>query len=694
MAQRILLVAVLGLWLSQSAAVRAQLTNEEVKLFNQLLAEPDGMPAYEKRLRLIESVLEREGDPTRRPAGALPVDLKRARIPASLGVPFLLGRLDHPSEIVKRVVLRMIAAYGVEGKPAVPTVLDVLKQDPVRTVRADAMKTLARIEPTNAAAAAAILERLDADEADDATCREALAALAAMAAVVPKAAAPRMARFQERRPTDIGVQAYELIGKILALKRPTLEQLRTMTAIEWRKTPDQGYAILAAIGDAGSNADFAAPLLLGMLDSAPPPYLELAALETLTRLRTGNPQAIAAILDRIQAKDLAIRTKARTALQVIDLKQPASVRALAAGLRHADRGVRFDVAVTLRSWDETNRLPPAAHAALLEPLLQTLAEVDDSVSPAHLEAYLMLLRRFGPRAAAAAEGLGKLHQSDAYFKKYGFGSSVRGKLLAALANIGVSASAHEPIMQVLRKGPALQPDDGYSYAAAARAVATYSQSKEVVPLLLPGLAATGIERPLYFIDWSGDGPGKPTTLRVETIRALGKIGPAAEEALPLLREIVDRQTDRSTDLDLLAATEARRAYQAIAGKPLPPRPGLFADGKKDRLHLDDRLQVKITLKLRNPRPADVCKRLEQATNLKFMIDESINPDIPVWGQFSSTKCRPGCACARWPRPSASRGPGKTSATAIAWRLRKRLPARIRPRRPRRRSRRSGTIRLT
>ena len=82
--------------------------------------------------------------------------------------------------------------------------------------------------------------------------RAALQALVAMASVVPKSAVPRIAKFQEHRLTELGLYAHELIGKILALERPTLEQLRTMTAIEWRKAPDQGYAVFASIASVAS----------------------------------------------------------------------------------------------------------------------------------------------------------------------------------------------------------------------------------------------------------------------------------------------------------------------------------------------------------------------------------------------------------------------------------------------------------
>jgi HEAT repeat protein len=638
MKQRILFLIAIAIGFGESGGVRAQLNSAEQKLFHQLLAEPDGKPAYEKRLKLIGDAIEREADPKARIGSFYEVSLKQARIPAEDGVPFLLERLDHKAEPVKRTALRMLAAYGPEAKAASLKLQQVMNTDTIRTVRDNAVLTLAKIEPKNGAIAGIILQRLLAEGADEASNRATLQALISMAPAVPKSAIPDIRTFQEPRSIDVRILAHELIGKILALERPTLEQLRAMKAIDWRDAPDEGFAVFASIADAGNKAEFAAPLLLEVLDSKPPPYVECIALDTLAKLRSGGPPVIRALLERITSKEIPVRIKARAAVSYLDLTDPASVRALAAGLRHPDRNVRLEAAFALRRWDEPGRLPPAAHAEILPPLLETLAELDDTVLPTQVDAYLTLLRRFGSRAAPAAEGLVKFYQSEAYFKKYGsLGAQQRGKLLAVLANIGVPESGHDLVLNVLRKGPADPIDGGYAYAAAARAASAFAEPTQLIPLLLPGLAHKGKERELYFIDWSRD-MNRPTTMRLETIRALAKIGPPAKEVLPILREIAETNTDTPTNPNLVLGQEARRAFQTISGTALPPVKGFFADGKKEMLHLDERLQVKTTLNLRHPRPGDVLKRFQQATNLTFTMDDKIDRNVPVTGgmQFGQT----------------------------------------------------------
>jgi HEAT repeat protein len=360
-------------------------------------------------------------------------------------------------------------------------------------------------------------------------------------------------------------------------------------------------------------------------------YLECVAIDTLAKIRTGDPKAIAAVLERLRPKDFFVRNKASTALLQMDAKQPESVRALAAGLRHKDQSVRMTVATSLRVRDEQGKLPPDAHAEMLAPVLAAIAEFDESMSVNHLETYVMLLRRFGTRAAPAGEHLVKIYQSEAFFKRLGtYGAYVRGKLLAALANIGVPESGRELVLEALQKGPGSLPNEASTFAAAARAAATFADPKQVVPLLLPGLKVKGKEQALYFIDWSGDGQGKPTTVRLEAVRALAKMGPAATEALPALKEVIEGNAESPPSLDLLVRMEARRAYETIDGKPLPAIKGFYADGKKESLHLDERLQVKITMKLRNPRPQDVLNRLQQATKLNFTMNEHVDQETPVW----------------------------------------------------------------
>lgn len=632
MTQCHLILAAVMICLCCPSLVFAQLTAEENRQFFQLLSEPESKMSLDKRFKLIADALEREADPKRRIVNTYPVDLKTARIPAADGVPFLLERLALPEEISKRTVLRMLAAYSVEAKAAVPAVLEMLQENP--KLRVDCITALGRLDTSNAKVAEVILEQLDAKDGNDLLTRAALRALLAMSGVVPKSATPRLAKLREHAATDIGALAHELVGKVLALERPDLEKLRVMETIAWRESADEGYAVFASIVSFGPKGDFAAPLVVGVLDANPPPYLEMVALDTLLKMRTSNPKAIGALTNRMASKNPYLRTVAHNALFGIDLKQPEAVRALAAGLRHEDRNVRFNVATVLRNWNESGRIPPAALAEMLSPLLELFAELDESVAPFHLEVYLSLLRRFGPRAAPAGEKLAKLYASPAFAKQLGGNVLVHTKILAALANIGVPESARSAVLRVLEKGPN-QPDGGYAYAAAARAAATFAEPKDAVSLLLPGLQIKGPEKALMFIDWSGDGPMKPTTVRLEVLRALAKFGRDALDAAPMIKEIAENTSDAS-EFGVAARTEARRAYQAIAGEALPPLKGIFADGKKDLLHLDERLQVKMVLKLRAPRTQDVLKRLEQATKLTFTIDENIDTQTPAFGSLFAT----------------------------------------------------------
>src|SRR5688572_29876304 len=155
MDRSILLVGSIVILLMHAPKIHAQLSPEEFKTFNQLLTEPDDKANLEKRLNLIAAGIEREADPKRRLPNSIPVDLKRARIPAADGVPFLLERLEQPHESVKRSALRMLGAYGEEARAANPAVLKHLKEN--AAARADAIAALSRIQPGSAVNAATIL---------------------------------------------------------------------------------------------------------------------------------------------------------------------------------------------------------------------------------------------------------------------------------------------------------------------------------------------------------------------------------------------------------------------------------------------------------------------------------------------------------------------------------------------------------
>jgi hypothetical protein len=552
--------------LGPASAARAQFTADEVKQLDDLLKEPDSKASIAKRLALFAHALDREADPKRRLSSSYGPTFRRARIPAADGVPFLIARLDDPTEVGKRGAMSRLAEYEGEARAAVPK-LRQLMDDAERNVRADAMMTLAKIDPGNRAIAEAIVARLGATD-DNHTNRSILEALVRMAAVVPKTEVPRIARFRDHPWSQVGLLAFEAAGRVLDLRRPSLDEIRVMNTLEWRNLPDHGYAVLTAVQDAGPKATFAVPLLVELLVSDPPMYLKCAALQTLGKVQVSRPRLISALLDGLASPDLFYRHMAHTALRAVDLTRPEAVRAMAKGLRHADAKVRTVAALCL--WSANNR-PSAAKVSLagaVPDLVATLKEVNEDVTPGLLHAYLQVVRFAGRDAAPAAEPLLAIYANDGYFQKHrtNYVKLERGLLLAILADIGVPKSARPVLLAALKKDPKDDFEPGYTFAAAARALGKLGpDAKDAVPLLLPALAVTGNERVYMWIDW--DAPGSPpTTARLEAVRALGRIGPAARDALPRLREMADgKGPPAPPELGPRLRHEARRAVAAIEG---------------------------------------------------------------------------------------------------------------------------------
>src|SRR5262245_34820902 len=110
MARRLASLVALSLTLlsGQVNQVGAQLSGDELKVYYELLKEPDTKEAIAKRLKLFEVAIERQGDPKRFLSTSYGIDLKRARVPAADGVPFLLKFVDQPAEAVKRSAIRML----------------------------------------------------------------------------------------------------------------------------------------------------------------------------------------------------------------------------------------------------------------------------------------------------------------------------------------------------------------------------------------------------------------------------------------------------------------------------------------------------------------------------------------------------------------------------------------------------------
>ncbi len=563
---------VFGVSFAWASGLRGQtVTPEELKQFYELLKEPDGKESYERRLAFLVDVFERIGDSKRRLSGGSIVGPKSMRIPSERAIPFLTNFAHHPSSLVQFAALKELAVYRTEAKHATPHIRHLLESKE-GFVAEEAAKTIAKIDPGNREVAEALVNRLAHGTEDDSWKRAALMALVEMTDVVPKSAMAIILPFREHRWTESRIAAFEIVGKLLHPKLRSLDEVRALEYLDWRKEDDHGYSVLRAIQEGGAKAEFAIPLLVELLTSSPPTYVECATIQTLAKVKTGNPRMISAVLERLVASDLTVAHHASKALGDLDFSDAKSVRALAAGMRHANPRVRHEAAVRLRSHFQGKSISESCRAELAPPLLATLNDVNEETAPGSLEVTLSLLSFMGKDAAPAKATLKRLYEFDAYFRKHDAAARqfrIKPTVVDLLAGLGVPEELVPLLRDTLKAGPRESEFTAQEYASAARALTLHGErTSDLVPWLIPALTVKGSEAMVSAMEFP-TGRRMSSTAQIEALKALTRIGPPAKDALPRLRELAEQKEIGMKQFDWpifrhnTVIREARAAIAAI-----------------------------------------------------------------------------------------------------------------------------------
>jgi protein SCO1/2 len=162
-----------------------------------------------------------------------------------------------------------------------------------------------------------------------------------------------------------------------------------------------------------------------------------------------------------------------------------------------------------------------------------------------------------PSPAAAAAVASQLHEDSALFAGRGPQEveRLRGYMLAVLAELGPPTEALPFVVAELAQG--YHP---YGIAAAARAAGAMGPRARAAVRYMTSYLAPGFhDDQLSFAEYKPAWPLRhPTTARLEIVRALGRIGPAAVEAQPLLEHLAAADAS-SPEL----REEAKRSLRAL-----------------------------------------------------------------------------------------------------------------------------------
>jgi HEAT repeat protein len=339
--------------------------------------------------------------------------------------------------------------------------------------------------------------------------------------------------------------------------------------------PEVQYATLLAMQQQAAPRAAEIPIVISIVKETDHRGLKCFALETLGLIGPAHTGALRAILACVAESDEFISETGLRALRRIDTAHVELVPVLAEALSSSSWKARYYAAEALRKFGP--RAKPAVPA-----LAAALSRADSTDKHDRVGAYLEALRAVGPGAVEAADQIVRLlaERSALYRNRSKYEvEQLRAFMLVTLSEVGIPDAALPFILDALANSNTLSNtlSDTHSdtlriYAAGAIAAgALGARAADAAPFLLRALRPEFRDYQLTFESYPGSIPksGIYTSPRIEAIRALGKIGPAAKTATSLLTEFAQREESpqRFSQMPLLS-DEARTALALIGGQSI------------------------------------------------------------------------------------------------------------------------------
>lgn len=276
-----------------------------------------------------------------------------------------------------------------------------------------------------------------------------------------------------------------------------------------------------------------------------------------------DDESRAAFEEAAQSNTVRVQRAGREAMARLDSlerllpRSEQTIEKLAAMLTHDRLTIRNQAAMALAPYgaDITPAIPS---------LTAALKRLDSSCTTAQIVAYLDPLRKAGLLANGAAETIIQLMDERALVFKERRKPEVhrlRAYMLLTLADIGAARISIKYVVESLANS---DKEMGFNFAVAAHAAGTLgAEAYELTPLLVRALKVDFADTPMTLESYFA--PLTPTTTtsgRIEAIRALAKIGPRANDAIPLLEALTATNPESKSKIPSWK-TEAQKALLAI-----------------------------------------------------------------------------------------------------------------------------------
>ncbi len=481
----------------------------------------------------------------------------------------------------------LLGHYGPQAKTAIPQLIEIAETAKQDWARERSRIALAKIGPDDGRVFAALSKSLrwTHSPGDVVTSAQALAKMGPIATRAIPDLGQQIRELEKTRAmqfADVSAAygAYYALGEIALKNRPLpslAEAIKTLERID-QAAPDKSVLAFLQLQKSGRSAAQAVPLLLSII-GRDEEFSQGAAIDTLGFIGVGADlratQTLVAVLarrNRFGTDDQTFLSQiAQNALFKATPADAAAVPALVEALKNPQPRVRIVAARALANIGVAS-LPAAAN---LSAALRATDEKTDSYD--EWPQLTRLAMAIGQDQGGLLDALLQLLDSPRVLGRDQAGSSpTRANLWIAVATIVAQSGAklenskRRAIATRVIKTLELacqgeRPDDLLLVGAARAAAALGAQGKDAVPILMHTIQSQRW-RGMKIAERDGMifyGYIASTSVPLEVIRALGRIGKSSAPALPLLQTLAEAKPMVDPDGNASPPNSSDAAREAI-----------------------------------------------------------------------------------------------------------------------------------